>query len=136
MSDARDEREWLERDRREPTRGSVVSPGEEIGEMHFATENFSTALEYFCGALEQSGLVDSDRFRLLLRVSDCHRRRGDYAAAKEYLDRSRSLPSLSGEDLGRIEYREGYLLLWRGEYDAALKTAFGAYRRLKRSQSH
>ena len=136
MSDARDEREWLERDRREPTRGSVVSPGEEIGEMHFATENFSTALEYFCGALEQPGLVDSDRFRLLLRVSDCHRRRGDYAAAKEYLDRSRSLPSLSGEDLGRIEYREGYLLLWRGEYDAALKTAFGAYRRLKRSQSH
>ena len=136
MSDARDEREWLERDRREPSRGSVVSPGEEIGEMHFATENFSTALEYFCGALEQPGMVDSDRFRLLLRVSDCHRRRGDYTAAKEYLDRSRSLPSLSGEDLGRIEYREGYLLLWRGEYDAALKTAFGAYRRLKRSQSH
>ncbi|HEU4930083.1 MAG TPA: sigma 54-interacting transcriptional regulator [Candidatus Krumholzibacteria bacterium] len=136
MSDARDEREWLERDRREPTRGSVVTPGEEIGEMHFATENFSTALEYFCGALEQPGLVDSDRFRLLLRVSDCHRRRGDYAAAKEYLDRSRSIPTLSGEELGRVEYREGYLLLWRGEYDAALKTAFGAYRRLKRSQSH
>ena len=136
MSDARDEREWLERDRREPTRGSVVTPGEEIGEMHFATENFSTALEYFCGALEQPGLIDSDRFRLQLRVSDCHRRRGDYAAAQEYLDRSRSVPALSGEDLGRIEYREGYLLLWRGEYDAALKTAFGAYRRLKRSQSH
>lgn len=136
MSDARDEREWLEKDRREPTRGSVVTPSEEIGEMHFATENFSTALEYFCGALEQPGLVDNDRFRLLLRVSDCHRRRGDYAAAKEHLDRSRSIPALSGEDLGRIEYREGYLLLWRGEYDAALKTAFGAYRRLKRSQSH
>jgi transcriptional regulator with GAF, ATPase, and Fis domain len=38
--------------------------------------------------------------------------------------------------VGRIEYREGYLLLWQGAYDAALKTAFGAYRRLKRSQSH
>ncbi len=136
MSDARDEREWLEKGQREQSRGSVVSPGEEIGEMHFATENFSTALEYFCGALEQPGLVEADRFRLLLRVSDCHRKRGDYAAAKENLDRARTLSALSGEDLGRIEYREGYLLLWRGEYDAALKTGFGAYRRLKRSQSH
>ncbi len=136
MSDARDEREWLEKDRREPSRGSVVSPSEEIGEMHFATENFSTALEYFCGALEQPELVEADRFRLLLRVSDCHRKRGDYAAAKEHLERARALSTLTGEDLGRVEYREGYLLLWRGEYDAALKTAFGAYRRLKRSQSH
>jgi transcriptional regulator with GAF, ATPase, and Fis domain len=136
MSDARDEREWLEKGRREPTRDSVVSPSEEIGEMHFATENFSTALEYFCGALEQPGLVEADRFRLLLRVSDCHRKRGDYAAAKEQLDRARTISSLSGEDLGRVAYREGYLLLWQGEYDAALKTAFGAYRRLKRSQSH
>jgi transcriptional regulator with GAF, ATPase, and Fis domain len=136
MSDARDEREWLEKDRRESTRGSVVSPNEEIGEMHFATENFSTALEYFCGALEQPELAEMDRFRLLLRVSDCHRKRGDFAAAKEYLDRARSLSALTGEALGRIEYREGYLLLWQGAYDAALKTAFGAYRRLKRSESH
>ena len=136
MSDARDEREWLEKDKRDSSRGSVVSPNEEIGEMHFATENFSTALEYFCGALEQPGLVEADQFRLLLRVSDCHRKRGDYAAAKEHLDRARALSNLTGEDLGRIEYREGYLLLWKGEYDAALKTGFGAYRRLKRSQSH
>ncbi|MCI0453238.1 MAG: sigma 54-interacting transcriptional regulator [Candidatus Latescibacteria bacterium] len=136
MSDARDEREWVEKDQRDQSRGSVVSPGEEIGEMHFATENFSTALEYFCAALEQPGLAEADQFRLLLRVSDCHRKRGDYAAAKQSLDSARALSTLSGEDLGRIEYREGYLLLWQGEYDAALKTGFGAYRRLKRSQSH
>ncbi len=136
MSDARDEREWLEKDRRDRSRGSVVSPSEEIGEMHFATENFSTALEYFCGALEQPDLVDIDRFRLLLRVSDCHRKRGDYAAAKEFLDRARAMPTLSAEELARIEYREGYLLLWQGDYDTALKTAFTAYRRLKRSEAH
>jgi transcriptional regulator with GAF, ATPase, and Fis domain/tetratricopeptide (TPR) repeat protein len=134
MSDARDEREWLE-EHREPSRGSVASPNEEIGEMHFATENFSTALEYFCGALEHPGLVEADRFRLLLRVSDCHRRRGDYAAAKKFLDQARASSS-SDETLGRIEYREGFLLLWQGDYDTALKTGFRAYRRLKRSQSH
>ncbi len=138
MSDARDEREWLKKERREQTREPVTSPGEEIGEMHFATENFSTALEYFQSALEQPDLVAfPDRFRLLLRVSDCHRKRGDYAASRDCLDRARSLTRDLPEDaLGRIEYREGYLLLWSGSYDAALKTAFGAYRKLKRSQSH
>jgi transcriptional regulator with GAF, ATPase, and Fis domain len=138
MSDARDEREWLGKERRESGHESVYSPGEEIGEMHFATENFTTAMEYFSGALEQSGIPDyPDRFRLLLRVSDCHRKRGDFAAAKSFLDRARSLPApLSDEAVGRIEYREGYLLLWQGSYDLALKTAFGAYRKLKRSESH
>jgi transcriptional regulator with GAF, ATPase, and Fis domain/tetratricopeptide (TPR) repeat protein len=138
MSDARDEREWLEKARREQTPEPITSSDEEIGEMHFATENFSTALEYFRGALEQPDVPDyPDRFRLLMRVSDCHRKRGDYTAAKECLDRARALSvKLPDDALGAIEYREGYVLLWQGAYDAALKTAFGAYRRLKRSQSH
>ncbi len=138
MSDARDEREWLEKARREQTREPIISSDEEIGEMHFATENFSTALEYFRGALEQPDVPEyPDRFRLLMRVSDCHRKRGDYTAAKECLNRARALPvNLPDDVLGAIEYREGYVLLWQGAYDAALKTAFGAYRRLKRSQSH
>jgi hypothetical protein len=66
MSDARDEREWLEKDRRDTSRGSVVSPGEEIGEMHFATENFST-LSYF-GA-RAAGTSGNRPVRLLLRVT-------------------------------------------------------------------
>ncbi len=138
MSDARDEREWLEKGRRDKTRDPVCSPGEEIGEMHFATENFSTALEYFSAALEQPGLPGyPDRFRLLMRISDCHRKRGDYALAKSCLDEARAPGvTLPEEAAARIEYREGYLLLWQGSYDAALKTAFGAYRKLKRSPSH
>ena len=136
MSDARDKREWLEHGRRKPAREWGSSSREEIGEIHFAAENFSTALEYFGKALEQPKLADDDRFRLLLRVSDCHRKRGDFTAAKEHLERARSVPSLSPEQLGRVEYREGYLRLWGGDYDAALEAAFGAYRRLKHSQSH
>ncbi|HEU4364756.1 MAG TPA: sigma 54-interacting transcriptional regulator, partial [Candidatus Krumholzibacteria bacterium] len=106
--------------------------------MHFATENFSTALEYFRGALEQPDLPDyPDRFRLLMRISDCHRKRGDYASARQCLEDAHALPvALPEEAVGRIEYRDGFLLLWQGAYDAALKTAFGAYRKLKRSQSH
>ena len=138
MSDARDEREWLEKERRDQAKGSVCSPGEEIGEMHFAAENFTTALEYFCGALERPDLTTfPDRFRLLLRVSDCHRKRGDFAAAKQYLDEARAVgAALPEEAVGRIEYREGYLLLWQASYDVALKTAFSAYRKLKQSESH
>jgi len=137
MSDARDEREWIEKDGRETARKSTYSPGEEIGEMHFATENFSTALEYFSRALEQPDMPATDRFRLLLRVSDCHRKRGDFAAARDFLGKARSAEAAPSDvALGRIEYREGYLLLWQGAYDAALKTGFSAYRKLKRSESH
>jgi hypothetical protein len=46
MSDARDEREWLKKERRDDARESIFSPGEEIGEMHYNAENFATALEY------------------------------------------------------------------------------------------
>jgi transcriptional regulator with GAF, ATPase, and Fis domain len=138
MSDARDEREWLKKDRRDDARESVFSPGEEIGEMHFNAENFATALEYFSRELERGDLSPyPERFRLLLRVSDCHRKRGDFAVAQKFLtDARESQGGLPEEALGRLEYREGFLLLWQGQYDEALKTAFAAYRRLKQSESH
>jgi transcriptional regulator with PAS, ATPase and Fis domain/tetratricopeptide (TPR) repeat protein len=138
MSDARDEREWLKKERRDEAHESIYSPVEEIGEMHFNAENFTTALEYFIKAQDRpEAPAYPDRFRILLRISDCHRRRGDFAAATRYIDEARS----SGDDLplealGRIEYREGYLLLWQGQYDDALKAAFSAYRKLKQSESH
>jgi transcriptional regulator with GAF, ATPase, and Fis domain len=137
MSDARDEREWLKKER-DGTRESIYSPAEEIGEMHFNAENFTTALEYFTNALERPELTPyPERFRLLLRVSDCHRKRGDFAAAEQFVRDARSVQTAFPEDaIGRLEYREGYLLLWQGQYDEALKTAFAAYRRLKRSESH
>lgn len=138
MSDARDEREWLKRERRDDAHESIYSPGEEIGEMHFNAENFTTALEYFTRALDRPDLDSNpERFRLLLRISDCHRKRGDFAAAAQFIAQARSAgETLPAEALGRLEYREGYLLLWQGRYDDALKTAFSAYRKLKQSESH
>jgi len=137
MSDARDEREWLKKERRDERHESVFSPGEEIGEMHFNAENFTTALEYFTRALERSDLSVQERFRLLLRISDCHRKRGDFAAAAEFTRESRAAgEALGAAAVGRVEYREGFLLLWQGQYDDALKAAFSAYRKLKQSESH
>ena len=138
MSDARDEREWLKKDRRDDARESIFSPGEEIGEMHYNAENFTTALEYFTHELGRTDLAPyPERFRLLLRVSDCHRKRGDFVTAEQFLKDARaSKADLPDEAVGRIEYREGFLLLWVGSYDDALKTAFSAYRKLKQSESH
>jgi two-component system NtrC family response regulator len=139
MSNARDDREWLENDR-SGKRGpkSVYSPSEEIGEMHYATENFSTALEYFQKALSSPDIAPyPDRFRLLLRISDCHRKRGQYADAQRFLDAANLVvDEQSDEAMGRIEYRQGFVLLWQGHYDRALKTGFEAYRKLKHSRAH
>jgi len=106
--------------------------------MHYATENFSTALEYFQKALgSPDGSPYPDKFRLLLRISDCHRKRGQYADAQRFLDAARVVvDELSDEAMGRIEYRQGFVLLWQGNYDRALKTGFDAYRKLKHSQAH
>jgi transcriptional regulator with GAF, ATPase, and Fis domain len=139
MSNARDDREWLENERSgKGTPGPVYTTGEEIGEMHYATENFSTALEYFQKALgSPDGSPYPDKFRVLLRISDCHRKRGQYADAQRFLDAARVVvDELSDEALGRIEYRQGFVLLWQGNYDRALKTGFDAYRKLKHSQAH
>jgi len=138
MSDARDEREWLKKERRDEARESIYSPGEEIGEMHFNAENFTTALEYFTNTLARPELTPyPERFRILLRVSDCHRKRGDFVSAEQFLREARAVrAALPDEAIGRLEYREGYLLLWQGQYDEALKTAFAAYRKLKQSESH
>ena len=71
-------------------------------------------------------------------MSDCHRKRGDFAAAKEVLDQARANPgAVTGEALGRIESPGRVPAPVAQEpTDAALKTAFGAYRTLKRTASH
>ena len=74
MSNARDDKNWFDdkNSRKKHHSKSVFSPSEEIGQMHFATENYSTAIEYFAKALHSHDLKDyPDRFRLYLRIGDC-----------------------------------------------------------------
>jgi transcriptional regulator with GAF, ATPase, and Fis domain/tetratricopeptide (TPR) repeat protein len=107
--------------------------------MHFGAENFSTALEYFHTALNGPGIsAFPDKFRLLVRISDCHRKKGKYSDAARYLSAARELlddpaPAI---ELGRVEFREGYLMLARGEIHAGQRLAFSAYRRLKDTNEH
>lgn len=141
MSNARDDRDWLENnsEREGHTSESVVSPAEEIANMHFSSENFSTALEYFHKALDSAeDSADHDKFRILLKICDCHRQKGDYAEAQRFLDLATKMSERfhSKEIAGKIEYRQAFLLLARGNYEEALKAGFGSYRKLKKSTEH
>jgi tetratricopeptide (TPR) repeat protein len=143
MSNARDNKEWFDnsKPRKRNQSKSVFSPSEEIGQMHYCTENYTTALEYFKKALSvsESEIKDyPDRFRLSLRISDCHRRKGNYQEARKFLERARAIlqEEPSPEDMGKIEYREAFILLSQGYYEEALKTGFNAYRSLKHSIEH
>lgn len=141
MSNARDDRDWLDHNSKggEQSPESVFSPAEEIGNMHFSSENFSTALEYFHKALKSvEKTADPDRFRILLRISDCYRHKGNYAEAQQFLEVAKELSEkfATKEVLGKIEYREAFLQLTRGQYDDALKSGFSSYRKLKSSNEH
>jgi len=142
MSDARDDKDWHRRNPDSDDKGnakSVSSPIEEIGQMHYSTENYTTALEYYSKALRTNHIsAYPDRFRIYLRMSDCHRRKGSCSEARSYLEKARAIldERATAEDLGKIEYREAYILFEQGNYDDALKTGFDAYRRLKHSSEH
>lgn len=139
MSNARDDKDRLQHNKKHQFSRAVFAPSEEIGEMHLSTENYSTAIEYFQRALESPDLSDfPDRYRLLLRISDCHRQKGRHREAQSWLDRARELlPDTAPETaLAKIERREAAGLLLQSKYDEALKLGFAAYRKLKRSNEH
>ncbi len=139
MSNARDDKDRLQQNKNQEFSESIIAPSEEIGEMHFSTENYSTAIEYFQKALASRDLKDfPDRHRLLLRISDCHRHKGRYREATQWLDRARALLTdpVPPTALGNIECREAFSLLLQSKYDEALKLGFSAYRRLKHSNEH
>lgn len=141
MSNARDERDWLKNnpDGENRTPETVYSPAEEVGDMHFSSENFTPAIEYFHKALESAeNSADQDKFRILLKICDCQRQKGNYQEAQESLDAAKGLCGESApvEILAKVEYRQAHLLLTSGHYDDALRTSFNAYRKLKNSDEH
>lgn len=139
MSNARDDKDRVHHNRKRDAARSTFAPSEEIGEMHFSTENYSIAAEYFENALAVSDLTDfPDRYRLLLRVGDCHRAKGDIRRSQELIENARALlpDPAPATAVGKIEFREAYALYLQSSYDGALKLGFSAYRRLKHSQEH
>jgi tetratricopeptide (TPR) repeat protein len=116
-----------------------ISRLEEIGEVNFAAESFSVAIEYLEKALRQANSVGSPRrFYVALRLSDCFRRKGEIPEAKRrILAASAMLPDeASSADCARLEYREAYVMLVEGLYEKALITAEEAYVRLRATDDH
>ncbi|MCZ6767599.1 MAG: tetratricopeptide repeat protein, partial [bacterium] len=139
MPNARDDNDRVHKHRKRRDASPIFAPVEEIGEMHFSTENYSTAIEYFQKALESSDLNDyPDRYRVLLRIADCHERKGGHREAHDALSLARATISEDTPDLalGGIEFREASILQAQGDYDDALRLGFGAYRKLKHSSEH
>lgn len=139
MSNARDEREWLGDNRGDTSNEPASSIAEEIGEMHFTTENFTTALEYFHEALQAPGVsAYPQKFRVLLRISDCYRMKGTYDEAEQFLEAARAAHEgpLDEESAGPVDYRQASINYLRGRYEDALKAGFSAYRILKHSNRH
>jgi len=139
MPNARDDKDRVHNNRKRRDASPIFAPVEEIGEMHFSTENYSTAIEYFQKALESPELNDyPDRYRVLLRIADCLERKGGHRDARDALSRARATLSEETPDiaLGRVEFREASILQSQGNYDDALKLGFSAYRKLKHSSEH
>lgn len=139
MPNARDDNDRVHNHRKRKDASPIFAPVEEIGEMHFSTENYSTAIEYFQKALESPDLNDyPDRYRVLLRIADSHERKGEHREAHDALSLARATISEDTPDLalGGIEFREASILQAQGNYDDALRLGFGAYRKLKHSSEH
>ena len=138
MSNARDDREPSRRRPEATGAGEAGATAAEIGAMHYSTGNYATALEYFHQALQRRGIEPDEQFELLLRISDCHRARGEYDDAERFVHAARTLfdPEPDDPRAGHLGYREASMAWRRNRYEDALKLAFAAYRGLKRSSEH
>jgi transcriptional regulator with GAF, ATPase, and Fis domain/tetratricopeptide (TPR) repeat protein len=138
----------LSRDRHDPQepngRGSAASLAalEEVGDVHFGTEAFSPALEYYENALRGLGTeVEFDptvAARLNRKISDCLRSRGQLDQAHVYLERARIF--LKGYEYelehGLMLGRRADLLCSQGRHEVALEDARIALEILKATAAH
>jgi DNA-binding NtrC family response regulator/tetratricopeptide (TPR) repeat protein len=113
---------------------------EEIGDMHFSTENFTLAREYYEKALRQIGERGSPSAwgRLFRKISDCYIHKGHNQEASRYLEKALELlpAGTSGLERAKLECRRGYLFFHEGDYQEGLTRGFEAYRVLKKTDEH
>ena len=70
----------------------VIGPEEELGDMHFSTENYSVALEYYEKALQKihSNPHPSELLRIYRKISDCYVQKGLLHEAMTFLESAES----------------------------------------------
>jgi DNA-binding NtrC family response regulator/tetratricopeptide (TPR) repeat protein len=118
----------------------AIGDEEELGDMHFSTENYSVALEYYEKALQKLHVLPHSSLNLVvihLKIADCYKKKGLLKEAMAFLD---SAESHCDEDdmIGKsiLACRRGYVLLERGELEKGLRFGFDAYKVLRFTDEH
>ncbi|MFA4947075.1 MAG: sigma 54-interacting transcriptional regulator [Candidatus Krumholzibacteriia bacterium] len=117
----------------------TIGSEEELGDMHFSTENYSVALEYYEKALQKIHLSPqpAELLRIYRKISDCYVQKGLFREAATFLQ---SAESHCEEDdsfgKGTLACLRGIILRENGAIEKALHEACTAYRLLRTSDDH
>jgi tetratricopeptide (TPR) repeat protein len=112
---------------------------EEFGDLSQAADNFAQALEYYRAALDELESGDAeDKVRLLYKMSECARRRGDLDTALFHLRAAHEASRPLNDPLwtGRLAGRYAAALTDRGSYRRAARYAHLAYQLLRHTTEH
>ncbi len=112
---------------------------EAIGDLHLAADNFAGAADEYRSALRQLGAdLPLERCRLLERLAEACRRRGDFDAALTALREARAATRLLMDPVwsARIAARFANVHVDRGLYRKSIRYATYAYLVLRGSAEH
>ena len=133
-------REDFEYEKRPPKhKFKPLTSEEELGDMHFSTENFSVALEYYERGLQKShpNATPSDLVRVYRKISDCYYKKGLLREAMAFLQSAESHCDPKNEiEKASIACRRGFILLEHGEFEKALREAMSAFGTLRLTDEH
>jgi DNA-binding NtrC family response regulator/tetratricopeptide (TPR) repeat protein len=133
-------REEFESEKRPPKhKYKPLTSEEELGDMHFSTENYSVALEYYERGLQQShpNATSSDLVRIYRKISDCYYKKGLLREAMAFLQSAESHCDPKNEiEKASIACRRGFILLEHGEFEKALREAMHSFGTLRLTDEH
>jgi len=133
-------REEFEYEKRPPKhKFKPLTSEEELGDMHFSTENYSVALEYYERGLQKSHptATPSDLVRVYRKISDCYYKKGLLREAMAFLQSAESHCDPKNEiEKASIACRRGFILLEHGEFEKALREAMHAFGTLRLTDEH
>ena len=112
---------------------------EAIGDLHLAADNFVGAAEEYVAALRDVGPdAPDERCRLLERLAEANRRRGDFDAALKALAEARSTARVLMDPRwnARIAARMSHVLADRGLHRRSRRYAHYCYRVLRDTDEH
>lgn len=140
MPDNPRDRDEFEKDEKGPQhKYQATGTEEELGDMHYSTENYSVALEYYEKALQKIHIAPqpADLLRIYRKISDCYSKKGLLHEAMTFLESAESHCD-EHDDFGKgtLACRRGIILRESGRIEQALHEASTAYRLLRASDDN